>query len=104
MCQAPSISFTSSPCSQPVEGDPLIPHCPDAEAGSGRGRNAPRSRSHQGRLEFEPRRWTKTGRQAASPSTCHGRPPGPGPESPLTRKRVWTVARQAPCFLPQQTL
>lgn len=106
MCQAPSVSFISSPCLQPVEADPPIPHCTDAEAGSGRGRDTPRSHHHQGRrLGFEPRRLTKTGRRATSPSTMPWMPTRAWTRVVTgARKRVRTAALQAASLILQQPL
>lgn len=87
MCRAPSISFISSPCLRPVEADPPIPTARtprQAQAVEGTRQGHTATRAGWGLN----RRWTKTGRRAASPSTVPWTPPGPGPESSPTLRNV----------------
>lgn len=103
MCQAPSISFISSPCLQPVEADPDT-HCTDTEAGSGRGRHTPRSHSHQGRLGFEPaldQDWTPSCLSVHGGVDAH---PGLDPSRHRRSETCVDCGPQAPPFMPRQGL
>lgn len=94
MCQAPSILFISSPCLRPVEADPPIPTArtpKQAQAVEGTRQGHTATRTGWGLN----RRWTKTGRRAASPSTVAWTPTRAWTRVVTdAQKRVWTAARK----------